>query len=69
MYVQFSIQYVHLELLCAPGNELCAYNVCTIQYTICTPRTVMCTRFQEFPYIKTLVLTSWSRSYFSSDIV
>ena len=23
----------------------------------------------EFPYVKTLELTSWSRSYFSSDIV
>ena len=23
---------------------------------------------QEFPYIKTLELTSWQRSYFSSDI-
>ena len=27
------------------------------------------TRFQEFPYIKTLELTSWSKSYFSSDVV
>ena len=24
--------------------------------------------FQEFPYIKTLELTSWPRCYFSSDI-
>ena len=23
----------------------------------------------EFPYIKTLELTSWSKSYFSSDVV
>ena len=32
-------------------------------------RTVISTRFQEFPYIKTLELTSWSWSYFSSDMV
>ena len=27
------------------------------------------TWFQEFPYINTLALIRWSRSYFSSDMV
>ena len=44
------------------------YLVCTNKYKIRTLWTVIWTWFQEFPYIKTLELTSWQRSYFSSDI-
>ena len=39
-----------------------------VWYEICSLRTVIWTWFQAFPYIKTLELTSWLKSYFSSDI-
>ena len=39
-----------------------------VWYEICSLPTVIWTSFQAFPYIKTLELTSWLKSYFSSDI-